>query len=339
MTALCSTQQRDRIVAGLVAIVLLIFGLKIGAGNHSHLLPPGLRLDLGSVPVGQIVERKILVSNPSSNTIDVLRWAPTCHCMRTSFSQLEIPPHQSTCVSFETTGMRPLGARAATIAIQWRYAGEVFTRTDDVLVRAKYVSNISLSQERLDYGAVQLNETPVQSLDTGIGNGDKTWTSLDVSSDAKQLAIQVTQTSTGLTIRSQLNPQGLPDGVWKSAIKIFPVDNGKRTGEEIDVPVLARIQGPFKVTPAVVKLDGKPGQPFSFCLKVESQTEPMSELKFLGNTVQHPQITIHKDGKEAIITGILPQPGGKGVFVGKIPIQINGKAANVIRVSYIGDLG
>jgi hypothetical protein len=328
--------MRDKAVAAFAAMVLITLGLRMFEQSQGHLISSGTWVDLGNVSVGQTTEKQFSIINSSSKAIEILRWTPTCHCMQMRFAQEIVPPHDKADAFVRTTALLPLGSRAAVIAVQWRYVGEQFIRTDNLVARARYVSIVSLSEERLDFGTVQSTEHSSKWLSLRNGNSGIRWNDLEIASDSKNLSVHLLRGTAGFQILSQLNPLTLSTGIWKSKIRIFPVDNGTRTGDEVDVPIVAKIEGPFWVSPSVIQFSPESVQPLFFSLKIHSRAGPMSGLKFVGELVQNPRIMISNGGREAVMTGVLPAPASKGAYVGKIPIQVNNDPAEILQVSFFG---
>jgi hypothetical protein len=188
MDRLLSTTSRDRTVAIIAGLILVLFGFHFFGQGQDHLIQSGTLIDLGEVSVGQTTERHFSIINSSSKAIEILRWTPTCRCMQARFAQTIVSPHEKAEAFVRTTAFRPLGERAAVIAVQWRYAGEQFIRTDNLVASARYVSNFSLSEERLDFGTVQSTGDPIKFLSVRAGNSGIRWNDLEVGSDSKSLS-------------------------------------------------------------------------------------------------------------------------------------------------------
>jgi len=322
--------------AGLAGIVLATLGLLLFGTPRSHLIPLGTRLDLGNVGVGQNSVKAFPIYNHSSTPIVIAGWAPTCHCVQAIFPQTIVPPGKSIYAYVKTTATTPLGKRVVVLAIQWHFVGDSLVRTDNLIVSAKYVSPLSLSEERLDFGTVPLSDIRIKTLYIRPGNGADNWNSLIVTPASDRLSARIQPTSTGFQVQAQINPQGLPAGIWKSSLKFFTLQNGSRTGEEVDVPIVARIQGPYSIYPPFLEFLKYPHCPLTFTLRVHSSTVPIRKLRFLGSIVQKSNIKIIGDGKDAIVTGSLARPASNELFVGKISLQINDSPDGSLQLSLIG---
>jgi hypothetical protein len=326
----------ENALAWLAGIFLASLGLLIFHTSPYHLFLPGTRVDLGEIRIGQTGEGTISLFNHWSKPIVIVDWSPTCHCIQAQFPQTSIPSGKSMIASIRTSAVTPLGKRAAVISIRWHFQGESLTRTDNLVVSARYVSPLLLSVDRLDFSLVLWSETSTKSLFVRDGNMVASWNGLDVTPASDRLSVRVRPSPTGFNISTDFNPRGLPSGVWKSAIKLFTLKNSTRTGEEIDVPIVARIEGPFTACPSVVQFSGKPGRPASFTLKIHSSTVPIRKLSFLSHDIEKPIVEITSDGKDAIVTGSLLKPPTKDLFVGKIPLQINDGPEGFLAVPFIG---
>lgn len=325
---------KDAVILGVVGFVLLLFGLRFA--GQTHLVPLGTSVDLGSVSVGQTTEKQFLVVNSSSRTIEILRWSVSCHCMQADFIPSTVPAYTQASAFIRTTGESPLGPRAVVGTVQWRYQGEQFFRTDHFDARARYVSAIALSKERLDFGKISFNGGSVQALSVKNGNTDIRWDGLEVVTDSVNLTSTVAKDPAGFTIDFRLNPRSIPTGVWKNGIRIYPLLNGIRTGIEVKLPVVAQVEGPFEVTPRVIQFPANSDRPLHFSLKIHSVAKPITKLAFAGSLVQCTKTSIAPGGRDAMMNGVLLVPQGSGVYVGKIPILINDDPAQMLGVHFLG---
>ena len=335
MTSPTPYKITDNIVALLVGLILAGSAILFACSSPFHLFAAGTRVDLGNVSIGQSREETFTISNPSSSPIVIVDWAPTCHCIQARFPDTVIPPRSSLHAYVRTTAVTPLGQRSAAIAIEWHFAGESLLRTDKLVVSSRYVSPLSLSEDRLDFSDVLWNQEKTDILLARYGNTDEKWNELEVEPDSDRLSARIRSTPAGFQISTHFYSRGLPSGVWKSSLKLFMLENGVKTGQELDVPVLARIKGPFRAYPPVLQLFGHPNSPLFFTLRIHSQDGLIRELHLLGDVVQKPAITISNDGKDALITGTLAKPTN-GIFVGRIPLQINTGPLGALAVSFIG---
>ena len=318
-----------------VGTVVAMVGLLLFCTPHPHLFLSGTRLNLGDVSVDEVREKAFTIFNHSSTPVVIAGWIPSCHCMRANFSQKVILPGMSADARVQTTGSTPLGMHAAVISVQWHFLGDSLIRTDDLVVSARYVSPLSLSEEQLDFGTVPLSCMPQKSLNVSPGNLGRKWNSLDVQSSSEHLSASMQATSSGFRIQAQINPQGLPTGIWKSSLKLYPLENGSKTGEVIDIPVVARIEGPFSVEPPVLSFLQFSNHSLTFTLKVHSSAVPIRKLRILGSFVRKSKVVITKDGKDAVVVGCLASPVDKGIVVGKIPLQINDNPDASVQLSFI----
>jgi hypothetical protein len=326
----------DTVLTWIAGIVLTGLGIWLSSTGRFHLFPLGTRVELGAVRINDTKEKAFSILNQSSKAIVILGWTPTCHCMQARFSEKLIQPGQSVAAYVRTTAIPPLGMRAATIAIEWHFVGETFVRTDNLVASANYVAPLLLSEERLDFGTVPLNNSQTKILSVWSGNSGGNWNGLAIAPTSDHLATRCQPNGAGFQIQAQINPRGLPTGVWKSTIRLFTLRNGTRTGEEMDVPVVARIEGPFSVQPHVLQFFEQTNPALHFTLNVHSSTIPMRKLRLLGNAVKEPKIEITADGRDAVITGTLSKPEHNETFVGKIPLQINDGPDGTLQLSFIG---
>ena len=334
-----STINRDTLIAILSVAFLLSCGFKLFDHSQERLVQSGTIVDLGRVSVGQTMEKQVFINNSSSKAIEILQWAPTCRCMQVHFDQTIVQPHSEVAASVRTTAVRPLGARAANIAVQWRYAGEQFVRTDNIIAKARYISNFSLSDERLDFGNAANDQTVTRLVTLRPEKDSSKWDELEVSSDSNNLEVQVLKGADYYKIQGTLHTEKLSSGVWRGTIRIFTLLNGVRTEDELDVPVVATIEGSIRASPSVIQLSSASSQKQFFSIKIRSTAGPMSGLKFGGNLVQNPEVVMSTDGKEAVMTGFLKAPARKGAYAGRIPIQVNNDPCDVVKVSFLGFAG
>jgi hypothetical protein len=336
MDAIPKNRFFDHALVWFAGIFLASVAFGFFATSQIHLFSPGARVDLGDVSIGQTSEKAFAIFNYSSKPLMIAGWVPTCHCIQARFPQMLVPPGTSINAYVKTSATTPLGQRAAVIAIQWHFVGDSVVRTDHLVVSAKYVSPFSLSEDRLDFLTVPSSESRTKNLSVRTGNIGGSWNSLDIASASDRLSVRVQPTPSGFQVQAQIDPRGLPAGVWKSSLRLFTVQNGTRTGEEIDVPVVARIKGPFSVYPSVLQFFEQPNRALCFTLKIHSSTIAIRKLRVLSDIVQKPAIEITGNGQDAIVTGFLTKPVGTGIFVGKIPLQINDGPEERLQMSFIG---
>jgi hypothetical protein len=326
----------DNAFAWFAGIFLASLGFLLFGTSRIHIFSPGTRVDLGDVSIGQTAEKTFAIFNHSSKPLMIAGWAPTCHCIQARFPQTLVLPEKSINAYVKTSATTPLGQRAAVIAVHWHFVGDSVMRTDNLVVSAKYVSPFSLSEDRLDFLMVPSSESRTKSLSVRTGNTGGNWNGLDIAPASDRLSVRVQPTPSGFQVQAQIDPRGLPAGVWKSTLRLFTLQNGTRTGEEIDVPVVARIEGPFSVDPPVLQFFEQPNRALCFTLKIHSSTVAIRKLRVLGEIVQKAAIEITGDGKDAIVTGFLTKPVSNGIFVGKIPLQINDDPEGCLQMSFIG---
>jgi hypothetical protein len=331
-----SLEQAAAWLAGFLLVGLSIF---LCCPQRFQLFPVGTRVDLGDVSIGQTTEKSFTISNPSTTAIVILGWAPTCHCVAARFPQGSLPPGGSINAYVQTSATTPLGKRAAIIFIRWHFVGDNDVQTDNLVVSARYVSPLLFSEDRLDFSNVGYGEVQRKDLLVQPGNTAGKWNGLEVSPTSDRLSARVVATPSGFRIDTHFNPTGLPSGAWKGVIRIFPLQDGKRTGQETDLPVVAKIEGPFAPSPPVLQFFERRTHGLSFLLKVHSSTVVIRRLRLLGNIVQDPQVKISSDGKDATVSGSLSQPARGQMFVGKIPLQINDGPEGALDVSFIGFAG
>ena len=336
MNIVSISRTAEQTLVWLTGIILVSLAIILYCHHQHQLFPVGTRVDFGDISIGQTTEKAFAISNHSATAIAIVGWAPTCHCVAARFSQTLVPPGGSISGYVQTSATTPLGKRAVMISIQWHYVGENEVRTDNLVVSARYVSPLLFSEDRLDFANVRYGEAQKMSLQVAAGNAAGIWDNLEVSSNSDRLSARVAVGPAGFRIESRIDPSGLPGGVWKSTLKVYPLLKGKRTGQEISLPVVARIEGPFSTTPPVLQFFEQHNRGLSFLLKVHSSTVAIRRLSLLGNVIQDPKIKISTDGKEATISGSLARPVNKGMFVGKIPFQINDGPEGALDVSFIG---
>ncbi len=334
-----SANQADGVVTWVAGFALVALGIFLLSTPRSHLFLPGARIDLGNVSVGQTLEKAFTIVNDSSTPIVINGWAPSCHCVQANFPHSIVPAGKSVEAFVRTSATTPLGRRVARLSIQWHFGGESFVRTDTLVVSAKYVSPLSLSRERLDFGPVSLNETQTLDLHVRTGNTDQKWNGLWSKNDSNCIATHIEPDPSGFHIQAKLDSRGLTPGIWRTTIRLATLQNGTKTGDEIDVPVIANIEGPFSIKPPVLQFLEQRNRPLDFTLKVHSSTVPIRKLRFLGNSVQNPRFVITRDGMDAIVTGTVPKPVGNDTFVGKLPLQINDSPEGAAKISFIAHSG
>jgi len=321
------------LLAGLLFVGTAVFLFDLPG---SHLFLPGSRVDLGDIMVGASCEKAFPIFNHSSTAVEIASWTPTCRCVQARFPQTLLLPGQSVNAYVRSQATTPLGRRAAVIALRWHFVGENVTRTDNLVVSARYVSPLSLSEDHVVFWDVPCNEVRTTNIYVQPGNETGNWNSLDAAPASSRLSAQVRQTSSGFSVSMQIDPRGLPPGVWKSTVRLFTLQNGTKTGAETDVPVMAKIEGPYSAFPPVLQFFRTNHSSLDFRLEIHSSTIAIHKLELLDGNVQKPSVKIINSGEEAIVTGSLPKPVAHGMFVGKIHLQINDTAEGSVQVPFIG---
>ena len=325
----------NKVIPWLAGITLAIVCLLFFNTPRPHLFRSGMRLDLGDVSVGETSQKPFRVFNDTSTPIVITGWIPSCHCMQANFSPGIILPGKSSDAYVQTTGTTPLGTHAAVIAVRWHFLGNDLVRTDNLIVSAKYVCPLSLSEGRLDFGAISLHCIPTKTLDVSPGNEVNKWNNLAIVPASDRLSTHIQPTPSGFRIHTQIDPRGLPLGIWKSSIKVYTLQNGTKTGEAIDIPVVARVEGSFSIKPSVLSFFELANHPLTFTLRIHSSDIPIRRLRILGNFVRESKIEIAKDGKDAVVVGCLVNPINNEIVVGKIPLQINDTPDTSVQLSFI----
>jgi hypothetical protein len=313
-------------VACLLAAGILSYFV-YGAFGPAHLFKADTKIDLGNVYVGQVVEKSLLLTNSTSRPMEIMRWALSCHCVQVNISGSDLAPHTAMNAVIGTKASRPLGKKAVAVIIDWRFRGESVVHEDSFRVNFANVSSIFLPTEEIEYGRVNSQaQDSVRTIFVSPGNIDRNWNGLEVVSDSKNLSARVVKDGDEFQIESRLSCQVLPSGSWKSVLRVFPTMDGKRTGEEVDVPAEAQIEGTYSVDPQVILFSAvDSNHPLSFSLAIHSKGPPISRLIFVNGeqTVQDQKIEILKKRNEAVMSGVLAKHSANGLFVGTISIQIN----------------
>jgi hypothetical protein len=332
--------------------LLYIFGLGcfslVGAVGYfsflsvepTHLLPQRAKISLGNIYVGQIVEKDFLLTNPTSRPIDLICWIPSCHCVSARVGVGRIEPHDSIKAFVGSRGDWPLGERGAKLTFQWRFDGDSVVHEDSLRVVFNYVSCAFLPEQRIDFGEVDAASGAItKSIPVANGNIGEKWNDLKIISETNNVSVRLVKNEDSWQIESKLDPHGLPTGYWKTLLKAYSIRDGRNTGEEVDIPIIARIKNVFTVTPPVVQVHGdKLSDRYLFTLTIHSTGAAILKVNVLGGgvNIEDQKIVISDGGATATLSGCLLESTVDEIFVGRIPIQINHDPLGLINVSFVG---
>ena len=331
----------SRIVSCLFACFLIAVGFCVViryCWNSDHLSVEGTFQDLGTLYLGQSIRKTIPLENRSAETVEILRWAPSCRCLNVDVQRSVIAPHSSVSIVLQTSGSQPLGSKSVQVKIQWHYRGTALTREDSFSVGFKDISSLLPEYSTIDFGNVSdKSVSAFRNIRIWPGNLKNTWDGLELSSKSNALTPSETHDSAGAIVSIKLDSKDLKPGVFNSSIEIYPTREGKRIGEILTIPVHAKIPQSFACHPSVIQFPPSGcKQPLPFVIILRSKGLPISSVSLVHDPKLEnaPKVKIGRSRAEAVIEGTLLGVENEGPFVGSIRIRING--SNLLEVPFFG---
>ena len=247
--------MRFRLLSALLFILYFV-----GTAQAEPGLSVPANLNVGGVEIGSSRDFDFPVTNTSPGVLRVMAIHSTCSCTQVQFEgDTTLQPGAERKVSCQVSFSPPIGEYMAKVVLTVRDAAGNDSITV-IPIRGIAVAPLVLEKPVVDFGTIDLR-AGVQTAECGIERGNSTdiWDSLQAFAESRNLSITTERSDTrNFRVIIHLDPGTLPIGTYRDRIKIQMLDAGQPVKSPVDLPVVASIEGPFKVTPASVFIGSVP---------------------------------------------------------------------------------
>lgn len=261
---------------------------------------PNAVFDFGTVSEGEKIAHTFKIKNSGAAALTIDRVVPDCGCTVSTASTKVIEPEDSgeISVEFDTTGFS--GQKVKTVRI---YTNDPEQETVMLSLRGEISPDISVDPPRVMFGRVVKDQIKdlSQTIRVSVREDSKTRIT-GVKSYSPQIEVKQQDTDDPMSrtfvvsLRPDISPGELRERV------VIGITGSERTS--INVPIFASIEGPIRLTPAVVSFGVIEGENlYERTIKIENLSPQNVTIRSIEPSDPAVSATLHTvtEGKEYLL--------------------------------------
>lgn len=242
----------------------------------------------------------VLKNSSWGTSLIITKIEKSCSCTSFEIDAKEIAPRKSVKLVATLAAEKTPGLTEGKLKIRWKVDGEKKEYETELRLTANSIALINPDPASVGFNAVSVEAKPI-SLTISLKRGKlkEFWDDLAVTSSNSAITASVEKlNSNAYNLKVTLDPNTLPVGLFKDAILIKGLSQGKELAHPLELPVFALITS--EVSPEPRKLNiGNVTQSKEATVRFKIVSAKVPDLKFVSASSSEPEfIQIAFDHKE-----------------------------------------